>query len=107
MDENPGASESDAGQSDPPDPDPDSGPSPRVRASHAPGLRTLLAAALFLGCSCRSLPAGGFEQVRASGTLRYGSDMEGGGPYAFPDPKAPREVTGFEVELMALLGKEL
>jgi polar amino acid transport system substrate-binding protein len=50
---------------------------------------------------------GGLDEVRASGTLRYGSDMEGGGPYAFPDPNAPREVTGFEVELMALLGKEL
>ena len=33
--------------------------------------------------------------------------MEGGGPYAYPDPKSERGVTGFEVELMALLGKEL
>ena len=33
--------------------------------------------------------------------------MEGGGPYAYPDPDSPREVTGFEVELMALLGTEL
>ena len=33
--------------------------------------------------------------------------MEGGGPYAYPDPKSPRGVTGFEVELMALLGTEL
>ena len=33
--------------------------------------------------------------------------MEGGGPYAYPDPESPREVTGFEVELMALLGREL
>ena len=41
------------------------------------------------------------------GKLLYGSDMEGGGPYAYPDPKSPRDVTGFEVELMALLGKEL
>jgi polar amino acid transport system substrate-binding protein len=33
--------------------------------------------------------------------------MEGGGPYIYPDPKSSRGVTGFEVELMALLGKEL
>jgi polar amino acid transport system substrate-binding protein len=50
---------------------------------------------------------GGLEQVRASGKLRYGSDMEGGGPFAYPDPRSPRDVTGFEVELMSLLGKEL
>ena len=33
--------------------------------------------------------------------------MEGGGPYAYPDPKSPRDVTGFEVELMTLLAQEL
>jgi polar amino acid transport system substrate-binding protein len=49
----------------------------------------------------------GLERVVKSGELRYGSDMEGGGPYAYPDPKSPRGVTGFEVELMALLAKEL
>ncbi len=47
------------------------------------------------------------ERVRASGLLRYGSDMEGGGPYAYPDPQAPRSVTGFEVELMAQVAKDL
>ena len=33
--------------------------------------------------------------------------MEGGGPYAYPDPSSPRDVTGFEVELMASLAKDL
>jgi polar amino acid transport system substrate-binding protein len=33
--------------------------------------------------------------------------MEGGGPYAFPDPRSPRGVTGFEVELMAQLAADL
>jgi polar amino acid transport system permease protein/polar amino acid transport system substrate-binding protein len=49
----------------------------------------------------------GLERVKKAGELRYGSDMEGGGPYAYPDPRSPRGVTGFEVELMALLAKEL
>jgi polar amino acid transport system permease protein/polar amino acid transport system substrate-binding protein len=49
----------------------------------------------------------GLERVRQAGKLLYGSDMEGGGPYAYPDPKSERGVTGFEVELMTLLGKEL
>ena len=51
--------------------------------------------------------ATGLERVHSSGKLRYGSDMEGGGPYAYPDPKSPRDVTGFEVELMALLARDL
>ena len=51
--------------------------------------------------------ASGLERVLASKHLRYGSDMEGGGPYAYPDPSSPRNVTGFEVELMSLLGAEL
>ncbi len=33
--------------------------------------------------------------------------MEGGGPYAYPDPRSPREVTGFEVELMGRLAADL
>jgi polar amino acid transport system substrate-binding protein len=47
------------------------------------------------------------ERVRSSGRLRYGADMEGGGPYAYPDPRSPRDVTGFEVELMKRLAREL
>ena len=50
---------------------------------------------------------GALDRVRAAGRLVYGSDMEGGGPYAFPDPAAPRETTGFEVEIMAQLAAEL
>ena len=41
------------------------------------------------------------DRVRRTGTIVYGSDAEGGGPYAFPDPKDPRTPTGFEVELIA------
>ena len=43
------------------------------------------------------------DRVRASGRLAYGSDAEGGGPYAYPDPDNPRQVIGFEVELMKRL----
>jgi polar amino acid transport system substrate-binding protein len=46
-------------------------------------------------------------RVRASGRLVYGSDKEGGAPYIYPDPHAPRDVTGFEVELMNALGRSL
>ncbi len=43
------------------------------------------------------------SRVRKAGVLRYGTDAEGGGPYAYPDPTHPEEMTGFEVELMQRL----
>ena len=45
--------------------------------------------------------------VRESRRLLYGSDMEGGGPYAYPEPDAPGGMSGFEVELMRSLAGEL
>jgi polar amino acid transport system substrate-binding protein len=51
--------------------------------------------------------SGNDAATSAAAQIVYGSDMEGGGPYIFPDPKNPRQVTGFEVELMELLGREL
>jgi polar amino acid transport system substrate-binding protein len=47
------------------------------------------------------------EEIRRSGRLRYGSDMEGGGPYAYPDARSPRGVTGFEVDIMRHLARDL
>jgi polar amino acid transport system substrate-binding protein len=62
---------------------------------------------VLIGAPVHAASADSVDRVRAAGRLVYGSDCEGGGPYAFPDPRSPREVTGFEVELMARLAKEL
>jgi polar amino acid transport system substrate-binding protein len=68
----------------------------------------LLVSVVVLGIVAPSASRGDdLERIRYSGRLLYGSDMEGGGPYAFPDPRSPRGVTGFEVELMTLLAKDL
>jgi polar amino acid transport system substrate-binding protein len=125
MEEDSNASESDAAD---PDPSPElsqappylsiSTPSPGACRSHhhvtlktCPlRLRTILVAivALVSGqAGQRSTHADTLETVRSSGVLRYGSDMEGGGPYAYPDPNSPRSVTGFEVELMAALARDI
>ena len=32
--------------------------------------------------------------------LRWGGDAEGGAPYRLPNPKNPREIIGFEIDLM-------
>jgi polar amino acid transport system substrate-binding protein len=37
--------------------------------------------------------------ARQRGTLRWGADQEGGGPYVYPREEDPNQVTGFEVEL--------
>ena len=47
------------------------------------------------------------DEVRATGTLSYGCDMEGGGPFAYLDPDDPSRVVGFEVELMEAIGDRL
>ncbi|HQR31655.1 MAG TPA: transporter substrate-binding domain-containing protein, partial [Blastocatellia bacterium] len=44
--------------------------------------------------------------VRAQ-DLRWGGDAEGGAPYLLPDPKNPRRIIGFEIDLMDALGKQL
>ncbi len=79
---------------------------PSLSPFRCDGLRCL-ALILIVLASCRVAAADGLERMRSSGRLVYGSDMEGGGPYAYPDPRSPREVTGFEVELMARLAQDL
>ncbi|HEX2490593.1 MAG TPA: amino acid ABC transporter permease, partial [Blastocatellia bacterium] len=39
--------------------------------------------------------------------LRWGGDAEGGAPYLLPNPKNPREIIGFEIDMMNALGKQL
>ncbi len=138
MEEDPGASESDASSSDPSDPNPQPSREPLTAHSASPwplrpvsrlldrtsvcfatrltgrppGCRTTLCL-LLTGLVLLAVPycalAGdaGLDRVRTSQKLRYGSDMEGGGPYAYPNPESPRDVTGFEVELMGMLAQDL
>jgi polar amino acid transport system substrate-binding protein len=125
MEEKADASESDAADPDP-SPEPIRAPVPSVRLTSVPSLARgrhlrrrppaspagLAILTLWLIAALGPLgdaPARGdaLERVRRTGRLLYGSDMEGGGPYAYPDPRAPRGVTGFEVELMTLLARDL
>ena len=69
------------------------------RRSFLPIFALLLALA---GCA-RSAPPDALARVQASGKLVFGTDAEGGGPYAYPDPNSPGSTTGFEVELIGML----
>jgi polar amino acid transport system substrate-binding protein len=79
------------------------------KCSLSGALATLVfSVAVWLGPTADHLARGDtLDNIRSTGKLRYGSDMEGGGPYAYPDPNSPRSVTGFEVELMSELAKDL
>jgi His/Glu/Gln/Arg/opine family amino acid ABC transporter permease subunit len=65
----------------------------------------LIVAALAL--TPRSARAGTLAEVRQRGTLRWGGDQEGGGPYVYPRRSDPNQVTGFEVEVAARLAAVL
>jgi len=55
-------------------------------------------------CLCASVAL--VSSVHAQ-DLRWGGDAEGGAPYLLPDPKNPRQIIGFEIDLMEALGKKL
>lgn len=68
----------------------------------------LLLPIVLFGALARPVEAGdALERIHRNGRLLYGSDMEGGGPYGYLDPRSPRGVTGFEVELMDRLARDL
>jgi polar amino acid transport system substrate-binding protein len=75
-------------------------PAPRVIAF---GIALAIAV---LGCSTR----GGSDtlaRIEQRGTLRWGTDIQGGEPYVFEDPQHPGQWTGFEAEIAEALAREL
>ncbi|MCA9048154.1 MAG: ABC transporter permease subunit [Planctomycetaceae bacterium] len=72
---------------------------------------------VFLVVACAMLPTTGailgqdapdtLEAIRQRGTLIWGADQEGGGPFVYPQPDNPAQLTGFEVELADILAEHL
>ncbi len=65
---------------------------------------------LFLLLASRPPPvfsANHLETIQSSGVLRWGADAEGGGPYIYPDPARPEQMTGFEFDLANALAAKL
>ncbi len=60
---------------------------------------SLILSAFLALCLCAS--------VATSQDLRWGGDAEGGAPYLLPNPKNPREIVGFEIDLMNALAAQL
>src|SRR5215207_8551170 len=49
----------------------------------------------------------GLEAVRRRGTLIWGADQEGGGPFVFPAADDPSRLAGFEVDLAEAIAARL
>jgi polar amino acid transport system substrate-binding protein len=68
-------------------------------------LRAVLASLIVLSPAIAR--ADQLEEVKKRGTLIWGADQEGGGPYVYPDEHNPEVVRGFEVEIADQLAREL
>ncbi len=62
-------------------------------------------AVVLLLSSVSSAWADDFDQIRARGSLRWGGDISGGGPYVYQGPD--NTLIGFEYELMEYVAREL
>jgi polar amino acid transport system substrate-binding protein len=69
-------------------------------------LVTLLLAVALLALA---QPAAGdtLADVRAHSELRWGGDLQGGEPYVFEDPRDPRRIVGFEVDIADALARRM
>jgi polar amino acid transport system substrate-binding protein len=47
------------------------------------------------------------DDIKRRGSIRWGGDQEGGGPYIYSAPNDPQKLIGFEVELMQTLADRL
>ena len=53
-------------------------------------------------------PAGtSLRRIQDQGVLRWGIDPAGGAPFSMPDPRDPRQLIGFEIELVERLSQYL
>ena len=75
--------------------------------SAASGIFVSLVLAAAVVVPSPSAHAADLDAVRARGSLVWAADQEGGGPHVYADPDDPTRLTGFEVELAALVAAEL
>lgn len=78
------------------------------RRHHCPrSLWSLLAAAFLFALPLFARADDGLSRIRERGTLIWGADQEGGGPFVYPNPADPTRLIGFEVELAELIAAHL
>ncbi len=70
-------------------------------------LTAFVVLAICLTVSSTAVADDGLDKIRQRGTLVWGADQEGGGPFVYPNPNDPTERIGFEVELAELIAKHI
>ena len=58
-------------------------------------------------CSARDVPGNTLATVKARGEITWGADVQGGEPYVYEDPKDPKHIIGFEVDIMDAVARRL
>ncbi len=70
-------------------------------------VRTAVLAACAWTAMARPAFADTLSAVRERAELVWGGDLQGGEPYVFEDPRDPRRIVGFEVDIAAAIAREL
>src|SRR5688572_17218531 len=78
-----------------------------LHASMALPLVLVAICVLTLSPALFAAPEDTLDQVIARGELVWGGDIQGGEPYVFEDPKDPKKLVGFEVEIAEALARRL
>ena len=74
------------------------------------GNRLLVVVSVLAVClivSSTAVAIDGLDKIRQRGTLVWGADQEGGGPFVYPNPNDPTQRIGFEVELAELIAEHI
>jgi len=75
--------------------------------SRAGAARSILIGLALMFVAGTAAAGEGLEAIRRRGTLIWGADQEGGGPFVFPAADDPSRLTGFEVELAEAIATRL
>ncbi len=71
-------------------------------------LLVLAAACALAGCGNSTDPTGQtLAGIKQRGEITWGADIQGGEPYVYEDPSNPKELIGFEVDIMNAIARRL
>jgi polar amino acid transport system substrate-binding protein len=71
------------------------------------GLVLALVLGLVAACSGTEEQGGTLARIKERGEIVWGADMQGGEPFIYPDPDNPKELIGFDREMMKAVARRL
>lgn len=79
----------------------------RRACAHSRRGRALVCLLAILAVAAPSLVGDSLDEVRRRGELVWAADVQGGGPFVYPDEQDPSILKGFEFELAGMIAKEI